>query len=873
MTLVRNYTLKPCTIIPSELYVEREADRQLARILNDMGRPGYVLVARQMGKTNLLLNARRSMAGGPDKFVYLDVSNFVPDLRAFFRAVIDTCLDSFPGAFDDAASKIEFRRNSARLLLEHKEHELELRDVLQASGGRIIICLDEIDALTKTGYSDQVFSLIRSIYFSGRTNFSEFSKLTYVLSGVAEPTEIIKNRSISPFNIGEKIYLEDFKWEEFCSFLRKAGLDIKEDVARHIYAWTMGNPRMTWDLCSAVERVDGELTTNLVDELVDKLYLSTFDLPPVDHIRTLAQTDKEVRSAVMEIHYGKVDSISDQIKNRLYLSGIISAPVPSAPVRIKNRIIEAALSEKWIEDIERNEQSTLDHANALFAEQRYRDALFAYEECEVDGTIGDADLFAFRKGTCQYFAKDYNGALSTFTSQPFPKSRSVDFYVAGLSKTANALLLLNRLEESIAVFEKLITELGTSEDQPLSFYQAQLNLSSAYLALSPPRTERTKELCESVITAIASSTGADITPEMRERYQCFSYFNIHAAELKNGNRATARAAIDKAIGHASRSDRATLALERAREFELGSARVDAIIECANYCVSNCVSISSAPDAERPLAFSIHHAASLVLELELGGSRSAEALAGYLDHCIDVQANHEASANSIIVLAANHAFSQRRTNTGLKLYSDGARISRHSEDPDYWKLLSFNLAICPMEEFLEYRNEFALHLISSGSEPEGPAVRVVHRVVQTLINDGLASEANELLNAIGVRSLNLSQAFTFEDLVTQFYRLGTDAAIGVGEDLNLQARKLFNAISSYSGPPPRFYPGDFRQFLLGQLIDLCPDEFSPKTMQRCGPKFGRNEVITVKHLDGSTESGKYKRFEALLRDEKVTIVLN
>ena len=49
--------LKSYTIVPDNLYVERKADIQLHNIIEAMQRPGYVLVSRQMGKTNLLLNS------------------------------------------------------------------------------------------------------------------------------------------------------------------------------------------------------------------------------------------------------------------------------------------------------------------------------------------------------------------------------------------------------------------------------------------------------------------------------------------------------------------------------------------------------------------------------------------------------------------------------------------------------------------------------------------------------------------------------------------------------------------------------------------------------------------------------------------------
>ena len=243
--------LKPNPIIPPDLYVERAADRQIRRIVDEMGRPGYVLVARQMGKTNLLLNAKRELQGINDCFVYLDVSNIFPDFASFLRNIIDTAIDTRLDIFGKIADSIQQRRANSGLA--HKEHELELRDLLCELDGRLIICLDEIDALTKTDYSDQVFSFLRSVYFSGRINFSEFNRLTYVLSGVAEPSALIKNRDVSPFNIGEKILLDDFSHQEFDDFVEKAQLDLNCDVRSRIYHWVKGNPRMSWDICSKIE--------------------------------------------------------------------------------------------------------------------------------------------------------------------------------------------------------------------------------------------------------------------------------------------------------------------------------------------------------------------------------------------------------------------------------------------------------------------------------------------------------------------------------------------------------------------------------------------------------------------------------------------
>ncbi len=873
MTIERKPILRPCTIIPNELYVERAADRQLVRILGDMGRPGYVLVARQMGKTNLLLHARSAMAGGSDAFVYVDVSNTIPDLRTFFRSIIDTCIESQPDKFLNAMEAITEQRNSNSHLLEHKEHEIELRHLLRASAGCLVICIDEIDALTKTDYSDQVFSLIRSIYFSGRTNFEEFHRLTYVLSGVAEPTEIIKNRSISPFNIGEKIYLEDFSFDEFSVFLEKSQLNLSKEVGRHIYSWTGGNPRICWDVCAAIESLEEQVTIDAIDKIVDKLYLRDFDLPPVDHIRTLVKTDKEVRSAIMEIHYGKSESVTHSVRSRLYLSGIIAASSSSPDLKIKNKIIEAALSEKWLEEVERSEQSTLEYADQLFRDQRYPEALAAYENCGED-LIKDVDFFTLRKGSCQYFIGKYEDAIITLTSQPYPKSRSVDLYVMSRSRIANAQLLLGKFEESISAFEKLISEFGANdEDQPLSFYQAKLNLSSAYLAITPAKTDRVIELCESVISSIFRDPVENNSAiEILEQYTCLAHYNICVASLKVQLREKAQHAMDEAILHAGRSNRATLMLERLQLFRSGSFRVHESIACADSCISTRVAITGSPRAERPLAFSVDRAASLVLELKLGGAPSAAALKRFLQFCFDKEVGHEVSVHQIIIMAASYAFHQKRSEAAIQLYSDGAKLQDYTDNKDYWALLAFNLAVCPLEEVMDYSNEFTAHMLKSSEPPRGVGIRATHRVLQALISDGQFKKADAILSASGFDDFTVpTESVSIDEFVYLYLRLVADIALEKPININESAIALYKSLSYYSGARSELYAAEYRSHLLRQIMALSPDAFSPKTIHRSSPKFGRNNIIIIRHEDGRVEQGKYKRFEILLREGKATLV--
>lgn len=376
--------LRNSTIVAPELYVERAADRQLRQVVNDMGRPPYILVARQMGKTNLLINMKRQREN--DIVLYLDLSNRFESARLWFRNIIDLLIDVNFDVFDEFSSVIKQQREG-NALEPSTEYDRHLRLLLRGTTKKVIIVLDEIDSLVGCSYSDVVLAQVRSMYFS-RTNYEEYNRLTYVLSGVAEPSELIKNKDISPFNIGEKIYLEDFSRSEFAQLLDKLEVRFSFEVAERIFDWVGGNPRMTWDVCSEVENIllkGDKVDASVVDDIVYILYLRDFDVAPIDHIRTLVESDSQVRSAVVSVRYGNSNFPDDKIKSKLYLSGITTSA--GGDLRIKNRVIDEALSDRWIEQVSSRQQSLLVLASEAFAAKNYEATITHFEDAVLDPEI------------------------------------------------------------------------------------------------------------------------------------------------------------------------------------------------------------------------------------------------------------------------------------------------------------------------------------------------------------------------------------------------------------------------------------------------------------------------------------------------------
>ena len=123
--------LMSCTIVPEQLYVERDADRQLKSIIDEMERPGYVLVSRQMGKTNLLIHAKDNYENDREVYVYVDFST-VDDLteRDFFRNVIDTAIETHYEIFKEANSIISSLRQDSTLS-NQRQYTREIRILLR----------------------------------------------------------------------------------------------------------------------------------------------------------------------------------------------------------------------------------------------------------------------------------------------------------------------------------------------------------------------------------------------------------------------------------------------------------------------------------------------------------------------------------------------------------------------------------------------------------------------------------------------------------------------------------------------------------------------------------------------------------------------
>ncbi|MNM49179.1 Tetratricopeptide repeat protein [compost metagenome] len=863
---MKSKILRSHTIIPSKLYVKRRADFQIKNIVEDMGRPGYVLVSRQMGKTNLLLNAKRELEDSDHIFIYADLSNSFPTIEQFFRHIIDIALETNGVKFKNVEDRIYLAREEKRNIPAHREHEQELRLLLQCVTGKIVICLDEIDALTNSVYSDSVFSLIRSTYFASRINFSEFNRLTYILSGVAEPNEIIKNKNISPFNIGEKIFLDDFSILEFNEFLKKSDLHLSQENIDRIFYWTSGNPRICWDVCSAIEDqlISGVvISPDVIDKVIQRLYLLEYDLAPVDHIRKIVEEDRDIRNAVINIHYKKFSSISDVQKNRLYLAGIIKSDYSGDFISIKNRIIEYSLNESWISDIENSKVSVFDLAVIKLKDGRYSDALILFSECENNtALIEDEKAFFHNYAKCYYLMGNYESAIEYFLKSPYKKSKAPLNYHDQNIQLGLSYSRLGMYEESIRSYRNVIDSDFSEGDYPLYYFQCLLNISGVYFNFFEKYVDEIKKINLSVIDEEKNILEIPDKSGLGNTLIVAAFNNIATLERILGKKSDAIVAWNEAIVRAKISERPKFLLDLISVLPKRDA-IEQIDKIVSLLIENKL-MPVSPELHIPFSFSVSSCIDLiVIASELKQEKSIKALVNYF--CLINSPNFDVwrllVSAGVSIMDSNEEFAVFLFSAALGLPISGI------EEFERKSIMQYVLIVDKLNNRVSYEKQYLLYVSNDGSEKFSDAdIRIICEIINRDVNIGNDFSARSVIENIkniffdiGCQNFNdipdaSERAFLLLDYVEfrifvledKFYdakrkALYVNEKIGKGYKLS----KVFHSALL------RSVANDVDNFLM--INQVGERKFGSSGFK----KYKKTDIVTVRYQSGIEKKSKYK----------------
>jgi hypothetical protein len=338
----------------SPSYVKRPADDELFNLAL-AGRFCYVLTSRQMGKSSLMIRTARRLEQQGVRTAIIDLTNIgLATVEEWYLSLLTDLKKAFELSIDlNGWWKKHISLGPVRCFTNFL-YEVVLTEIKE----QVVIFIDEIDTTLKLPFSDDFFAAIRAIH-NARANNSEFYRLTFILFGVATPSDLIKDRTRAPFNIGQAIDLEDFNRQD-TQALQRGLEDIHpgqgEAIFSRVYHWTNGHPYLTQKLCLAVA---GDIETEVwtepkVDELVEKLFLSdeARKEPNLQFISDSIRTSPQRRQllALYRQVYTRKKVAEDERsvdQNQLKLVGLVG--IENGALKIRNEIYRHAFDLAWIE--------------------------------------------------------------------------------------------------------------------------------------------------------------------------------------------------------------------------------------------------------------------------------------------------------------------------------------------------------------------------------------------------------------------------------------------------------------------------------------------------------------------------------------------
>lgn len=224
-------------------YIQRLADTQLLREISKSGTTTTIRASRQTGKSSLLVRGVNHARQQGARVINLDLQRVDSDRLAtpelFLRDLAEFIVRKLRL---DLAQVDRFWQGA--LGPQDKLTYLMEDYVLAESETPVILALDEVDRLLQTPFYSDFFALLRS-WHNSRALDERWDLLNLVMVISTEPYQLIADVNQSPFNVGLKIYLEDFDREQVRDLNQRHGSPVVEAEFPQLFELLGGHPYLT----------------------------------------------------------------------------------------------------------------------------------------------------------------------------------------------------------------------------------------------------------------------------------------------------------------------------------------------------------------------------------------------------------------------------------------------------------------------------------------------------------------------------------------------------------------------------------------------------------------------------------------------------
>ncbi len=227
----------------SKFYVERRADDQLRREVLKSGTTTTIRAPQQTGKSSLLVRGVHHARENGRKVVHLDFQRIDPDhlqdydifLRCFAEMIVRK-LRLKPADLEEAWRGSIGSQDKLTYLWEDY--------ILPETEAPIVLAMDEVDRLLQTPFHTDFFGMLRSWHNSRALN-ELWDILNIVMVISTEPHLLIDDIHQSPFNVGLKLYLDDFDEAQVRDLNHRHGAPLADGEIPRLMTLLNGHPYLT----------------------------------------------------------------------------------------------------------------------------------------------------------------------------------------------------------------------------------------------------------------------------------------------------------------------------------------------------------------------------------------------------------------------------------------------------------------------------------------------------------------------------------------------------------------------------------------------------------------------------------------------------